>query len=209
MAVGAPVLAALCGCYTGSARVTSWPRVRREPGWVLVPVAFISQQGLEDCGAAALAMASTYLGVPLSRAEIVRERPPRDGGIRAGDLRDLARQHGFQAFLVRGTFLDFERQLGQGRPVIVGLAKPELGGKALLHYEVVVGFNRSRRRILSWDPAAGLRDDTVEGFAREWAPTDRLTLILLAPAASPQPPAPGRQRERIAASCSSRTGFTR
>jgi ABC-type bacteriocin/lantibiotic exporter with double-glycine peptidase domain len=167
------------GCYTGSAQTTSWSRVETGPGWLLLKdVRFIPQQGLSDCGAAALAMTLDYWRSPATVADIVVETPPRDGGIRAGELRDLARRRGFQAFLIQGTFDDLETQLRSGRPVVVGLAKPVLGGRALLHYEVVVGLNRTTRHVLSLDPAQGLRDNTVDGFAREWAPSDRLTLIL-------------------------------
>ena len=173
------------GCYTGSAKETSWPRVEREPGWSLVHVQYIPQQEEEDCGAAALAMATAYWKSPLARDEIVREKPPQGGGIRAGDLRDLARQRGFQAFLVQGTFRDFDKQLSLGRPLIVGTGKPILGGKVSLHYEVIVGFNRTTQHVLSWDPALGLREYSPEAFAREWAPSDRLTLILFKPGVTP------------------------
>jgi len=148
-------------------------------------VGYIPQQEEEDCGAAALAMATAYWKTPLSREEIVREKPPQGGGIRAGDLRDLARARGFEAFLVQGTFADFYKQLQLGRPLIVGTGKPILGGKVSLHYEVVVGFNRTTQHVLSWDPALGLREYTPEAFAREWAPSDRLTLILFRPNVSP------------------------
>lgn len=173
------------GCYTGSAKETSWPRIEREPGWSLVHVPYIPQQEEEDCGAAALAMATAYWKAPLAREEIVRQKPPQDGGIRAGDLRDLARQQGFEAFLVQGTFHDFDKQLALGRPLIVGTGKPILGGKVSLHYEVIVGFNRTTQHVLSWDPALGLREYSPEAFAREWAPSDRLTLILFKPGVTP------------------------
>jgi len=173
------------GCYTGSAKETSWPRIEREPGWSLVHVPYIPQQEEEDCGAAALAMATAYWKAPLAREEIVRQKPPQDGGIRAGDLRDLARQRGFEAFLVQGTFHDFDKQLALGRPLIVGTGKPILGGKVSLHYEVIVGFNRTTQHVLSWDPALGLREYSPEAFAREWAPSDRLTLILFKPGVTP------------------------
>jgi len=74
-------------------------------------------------------------------------------------------------------------QVSHGRPVLVGLAKPMLGGRAAAHYEVVVGMNRERKLIRSLDPARGLRENTLEGFAREWVPTRQLTIIVLPPQA--------------------------
>jgi hypothetical protein len=59
------------------------------------------------------------------------------------------------------------------------------GGRALAHYEVVIGMNRARRLILSLDPSVGLRENTLEGFAREWAPTHQVTIVFLGTAARP------------------------
>ena len=91
----------------------------------------------------------------------------------------VARHYGFRAFVVPGTWDDLEEELRQGRPVMVGLVKPELGGRGAAHFEVVVGLNRKRRAILTLDPARGLRENTAEGFAREWVPARQLTIIVL------------------------------
>ena len=98
-----------------------------------------------------------------------------------GALRDVARARGLDAYVVSGTLDDLFAQVGSGRPVVVGLAKPMAltGGRSLAHYEVVVGLNRSRRLILSLDPANGLRENTFEGFAREWAPTRQVTIVFV------------------------------
>ena len=71
-------------------------------------------------------------------------------------------------------------RIARGRPVLVGLAKPMMAGRAMAHYEVVVGINRSRGLILSLDPARGPRQNSLEGFAREWVPTHEVTLIIFA-----------------------------
>jgi ABC-type bacteriocin/lantibiotic exporter with double-glycine peptidase domain len=179
------------GCYTGSARgVASLPDLERAPGWVLVRgVHFVHQQSEADCGAAAMAMALSYWGQPTTLETVVAARPPHDGGIAAGELRDLARARGLQAFLVPGTFIDLETQLRRGRPVVVGLAKPITGNRAVQHYEVVIGLNRTEGRVLAWDPAQGLRENSVEGFAREWIPAHQLALIMFPrPADSQQTP---------------------
>ena len=55
------------------------------------------------------------------------------------------------------------------------------GGRAAAHYEVVVGINRARRLILTFDPARGPRENSFEGFAREWVPTGEVTLIVFPP----------------------------
>ena len=112
-------------------------------------------------------------------AEVVAADPPRDGGVRAGDLRDVARAKGLSAFVVAGTFADLFEQLGNGRPVPVGLAKPMTGGRARAHYEVVVAI--CDHRLLTLDPARGLSENSLEDFARESAPTGQVTLIVFRP----------------------------
>ena len=63
-----------------------------------------------------------------------------------------------------GTFDDLFAQVGRGRPVLVGLAKPMAltGGRSLAHYEVVIGLNRSKRL----DPVARSRDRAAREYAR-------------------------------------------
>jgi ABC-type bacteriocin/lantibiotic exporter with double-glycine peptidase domain len=176
----AVLLAPGAGCYTGSARDASADRIARDPEWLMLRgVPFIPQRGDLDCGAAALAMVLTFHQIPTSRAELVVETPPRDQGISAGALRDAARRRGLDAFVISGTWTDLEEQLQRGRPVVVGLWKPILGGRARAHYEVVVGINARKRRILSLDPGSGLRENSAEGFAREWAPGRAVTLVIL------------------------------
>jgi hypothetical protein len=174
-------LAAAPGCYAGSAHNVSaagLTAMTRDRSWQIVDeVPFVPQRTFRDCGPAALAMVLAHFRVPAA------DEPPEfsQGDVRAGTLRDVARARGLDAFVVAGTFDDIATQVGRGRPVLVGLAKPMAltGGRALAHYEVVIGFNRSRRLILSLDPASGLRENTLEGFAREWVPTGQVTIIVL------------------------------
>jgi len=179
---------AVPACYTGSAHTlpsASMTALARDPDWAIVSdVPFVPQQTARDCGPAALAMVLAHFRVPA-----VSPAPPElaAGDVRAGTLRDVARSSGLDAYVVSGTFADLFAQIGRGRPVVVGLAKPMAltGGRALAHYEVVIGVNRARRLILSLDPAMGLRENTLEGFAREWAPTQQVTIVFLGAADRP------------------------
>jgi ABC-type bacteriocin/lantibiotic exporter with double-glycine peptidase domain len=179
------IWASVSGCYAGQARAVSAQRasaLAADPAWTFVrDVPFVAQQSDSDCGPAALAMVLAHFGVPTSLAEVVAADPPRGGGVRAGDLRDVARARGLSAFVVAGTFADLFEQLGRGRPVLVGLAKPMTGGRALAHYEVVVAVDRRDHRLLTLDPARGLSENSMEAFAREWAPTGQVTLIVFRP----------------------------
>jgi ABC-type bacteriocin/lantibiotic exporter with double-glycine peptidase domain len=169
-------------CYVGSAHTVPASALSaraRDPGWQLVrDVPFVPQRTTRDCGPAALAMVLAHFRVAPPAAdhpELAR------GDVRAGALRDLARARGLEAYVVAGTFEDLFAEVGRGRPVVVGLAKPMAltGGRSRAHYEVVVGVSRSKRLILTLDPAMGLRENSFEGFAREWAPTRQVTIVFL------------------------------
>jgi ABC-type bacteriocin/lantibiotic exporter with double-glycine peptidase domain len=166
-------------CYTGTARSVSAGGIAADPSWVRVPdVPFVAQTTDRDCGAAALAMVlSRWRGRETAQL-VAALAPPGRAGIRVGALRDVARRQGLQAFVVSGTVDVLGAELARGRPIVVGLSKPIGRGHAVAHYEVVVGLNRARGLILSLDPARGLRQNTLAGFASEWTPTRRVALIV-------------------------------
>jgi hypothetical protein len=111
---------------------------------------------------------------------------PEGLGVQAGTLRDVLRKRGLEAYLVEGDLDDLERELGAGRPVLVGLAKPYTNG-IYAHYEVVAGLNRARGVVATVDPGAGWRQNTLAGFMQEWQPTHHLTLVV-SPAADSSAP---------------------
>jgi ABC-type bacteriocin/lantibiotic exporter with double-glycine peptidase domain len=168
-AFAAALLAGCVSTYAGTARPAD-PSLLDEPGWRAVRVAEILQENRRDCGAAALAMVLGYHG-----ARIKLEAPER--GLRADALRDAARARGLDAFCVAGAMDDLERELSEGRPVLVGLVKPTLEG-GLPHYEVVVGLDRAGRRIATIDPARGLTVNSAEGFEQEWSGAERLAIVI-------------------------------
>ncbi len=184
----AALVLAAASCYAGEAHDVSPRRaaaLEADPAWKFVRgVPFIAQRADSDCGPAALAMVLSHFGVKTSLAEVAQLSPPDEVGVRAGGLRDAARAKGMQAFVVEGTFNDLVDQLSRDRPVLVGLAKPITGGRALAHYEVVVGIDRTDKKIVTLDPSRGLRENSLEGFAKEWVPTGRVTLIVFPRAAS-------------------------
>ena len=138
----------------------------------------VRQLAREDCGAAALAMVLSYWQLPVTREDISAANPPApDRGISAAALRDFARGRGLQAFLIEGEIADLNRELARHRPVLVGLMK-RYGGRVYRHYEVVVGVSHQEQRVLTLDPAHGMRVNTREGFAAEWTAAGRLTLIV-------------------------------
>lgn len=184
----AALVLAATSCYAGEAHDVSPRRaaaLEADPAWKFVRgVPFIPQREDSDCGPAALAMVLSHFRVKTSLAEVAALSPPDKVGVRAGGLRDVARAKGMEAFVVEGNFNDLVDQLSRDRPVLVGLAKPITGGRALAHYEVVVGIDRTDKKIVTLDPSRGLRENSLEGFAKEWVPTGRVTLIVFPRAAA-------------------------
>lgn len=176
--------ASLLGCasFPGTARPADIEDLRREEGWLLLDdVPFVRQATAKGCGAACLAMVLGRFGDGTAVEALEKEcTVPGGDGIRAADLRDAARRRGMSAFLIRGTVADLEHELSRGRPVIVGVLKPN-GAGFTSHFEVVVGLHRERGRIATQDPALGLLCDSLEGFEGEWRPANGVTLVLFLP----------------------------
>lgn len=178
---------ASAGCsYLGTAESFDPADLDRESGWIAVKaVPLVLQEAEEDCGAAALTMALRHSQVPTSLEEVVRACPPEPGrGIKAGVLRDYAHRKGLQAFVFPGGLSDFEKELSQGRPVIVGLVKPTVNG-GITHFEVVVAIHPGKELVVTLDPARGWTRNGYPGFLAEWEPANRLTLAILRPRESP------------------------
>ena len=162
--------------YAGAARDLTPDALRNEPGWLAVRgVPFVRQDGEHDCGPAALEMIERYW---------YPDRPPPGGSdserrTTAAELRERARRQGLDAFVIAGSFDDIHHELVRQRPLIAGLAKPTTLEGRVSHFEVIVAINLEARRIATLDPARGLRQNTFEGFGREWVAAGRLLIVAL------------------------------
>jgi ABC-type bacteriocin/lantibiotic exporter with double-glycine peptidase domain len=185
-AVAAAVVAACAqgaaACHNGTAPAASPTALAGEPGWTLVRgVPFVPQAREESCGAAALAMVLSFWAVPPDDVRAAGVDPAAgdaERGIGAGQLRDWARASGLDAYLVSADLGDLASELGRGHPIVVGLERSDGPGRVRPHYEVVVGIHREKQRILTLDPAAGWRENSLEAFAREWLPGGRAALMI-------------------------------
>ena len=168
-----------CSVYTGQASSLQPQTLKREAGWLSVDgVPMLRQTDDHDCGPTALSMVLAYW-----QPGSARLRSDRDMQISAGELREIAKRHGLSAYVVAGTVDDLVYELKHGRPVIVGTAKPTVGG-ALTHYEVVIGLHRESQRVATLDPAAGYRQNSFTGFLTEWNATGQVLLVVV-PAKAP------------------------
>jgi ABC-type bacteriocin/lantibiotic exporter with double-glycine peptidase domain len=183
-----------CASYLGSARDFSPSTLDSEAGWIAVrSVPWFEQRGKHDCGAAAIAMVVSHWTGAAAEHVAAALRPASNSGIQAQRLRTVAQAHGLAAFLVHGRLDDLAHELDQGRPVLVGLAKPHRDG-LLPHYEVVVAFHRQKQLVVTLDPAAGWRQNTVDGFVAEWKPAGFLALVVMK--AAPPAEAPSKSASR-------------
>jgi predicted double-glycine peptidase len=182
-------LSAGCASYQGTARSVAPHTLRADSGWQRVEgVPQVHQRGAKDCGAAALSAVLGYWSRPEpapARAQIDAElrkstgEGARDMGLSAGALRDYARRQGLKAYVFHGTFADLQHELELGRPVIVGVHKALSSREYLAHYEVVLGYHPARERVLTLDPAHGLREYPKQGFLEEWQRTKQTTLVVM------------------------------
>jgi hypothetical protein len=185
LAIGG-VCALAVGC--GGLFQTAGPAARAaDPGWMVTPeVRLVRQRELWDCGPAALGTLLSRWQASGTPAIDVRKvfEPGHGPGVKAGQLRTVARTLGLRAFLVKGTIDDLGYELLRGRPVLVGLVSYR-GKRTLGHYAVVVGLRRDRARILLADPGRGWRDLGMPAFELEWGPTGHVAMMVFPPAAEP------------------------
>ena len=169
-----PLLAAASGAETPAPAGLT-------PVWIDVP--FVHQPK-EGCGAASIAMVMRYWAAQQKSAPsaesdadaIQRELySPLGHGIRAEQMGEYLRQHGFQVFALNGSWSDLEEQLRKGRPLIVAL-RP--GGQRELHYVVIDGIDAERGLVTVNDPAERkLLTRERAGFEREWSATHNWLLL--------------------------------
>ena len=182
-AAAALALVGLAGCvsFGGRSRAFDSTRLASDPGWnVAAPTPTVRQEGSQDCGAASLAMIAGRWRVELSLEEAVAALPEAaTQGVRLGDLRDVARAHGLQAFAIAGDRDTLVHELRAGRPVIVGLLIRHGPRRVLSHYEVIVAVHAVDDRFVTIDPAAGSRVRSWADLDAEWLPSGRPALVVV------------------------------
>ncbi len=162
----------LCGAAYAAGAVNLW-----------VDVPFVKQQK-NGCGAASLAMVMEYwqrkegqpAGSNAKPAHILRALYSKTAhGIYAPSMVRYLRQNGYRTFAFAGRWADLERELEEGRPLIVAL-KPD--GSRSFHYVIVAGVDDPERLVLLNDPAQRkLLKVERSRFEREWQATQHWTLL--------------------------------
>src|SRR5690242_2470990 len=109
LAVAGSFLLFAAGCgYLGSASDFDPRELESSPDWLIVrDVPVVHQKETVDCGIAAILMVLGYWNVPGAQEAVAQSCPiVPDGGVRARDLRDVARGAGLRAFLIHGEWTD-------------------------------------------------------------------------------------------------------
>jgi ABC-type bacteriocin/lantibiotic exporter with double-glycine peptidase domain len=149
--------------------------------WLDVP--FVAQTK-DGCGAATIAMVMQYWEHQQSQRTKPEAQPLQilhalyseaAHGIYASAMAGYLQSNGFRAFAFAADWMDIERQLHFGRPLIVAL-KPE--SSSLLHYVVVAGLDEPQQVVLVNDPAQRklLKEDRSQ-FEREWKAAGNWALL--------------------------------
>jgi len=142
--------------YTGGARPVEPAQMQLDDHWLrAAPTPVVRQQQETDCGLAALAMVAGTWGRNWSVGELARAMPPGKDGVKLGALRDYARTHELDAFAIAATPRDLARELGAGRPVLLGLMLPFDRGHNRSHYEVAIALDPATGNVITIDPASG------------------------------------------------------
>lgn len=180
-----------CASYAGTATSAEPEVLARQGNWLMVrDVPVVRQEARDDCGAAALASVLKFWGRDATPSAIEARIGQENRRLRAGDIVAYARQEGLRSYVFFGNLADIRYELEQGRPVLVGLGKALDSKRAVLHYEVVVGYEPKQARLLLIDPDRGFQVDSVDGFSTEWMRSKGVTIVTF----RPTPPAQASAR---------------
>jgi tetratricopeptide (TPR) repeat protein len=139
--------------------------------------------GMKSCGAGSLSAVLGYYGEPVTLEDLDTVLPKgRNDGVLTLDLVLEARRRGYDARMVEGTPELVERELLEGRPVILMLQVLDSLGKRrdLYHYIVADGIEPSSGRVRVQLGDAKQRWTTFKRLDHAWRSAQR-TALLIAP----------------------------
>lgn len=140
--------------YTGGARPVQPTQL--DAHWLkAAPTPVVLQKRPSDCGLAALAMIAGAWGRRWSLDDMAHRLPPGEHGVKLRELRDFARERGFEAYAIKANAQDLHDELAQGRPVLLGLILPHDMKRNRSHYEVAIALDPKDGTVITIDPASG------------------------------------------------------
>ncbi|RPH55438.1 tetratricopeptide repeat protein, partial [bacterium] len=174
-----------CAAYTPLRTLEPGPGARVITG---VPVPSF---GIQSCGAGSLSAILNYHGEPVTLEELETALPKgRNDGVLSLDLVLEARRRGYDAQMIEGSPELVERELLEGRPVILMIEVLNAPGERrdLFHYLVADGVEPSKGMVRVHLGDGKPRWTTFERLDKAWRATRRTTLLI----------APGRPGARTA-----------
>lgn len=137
--------------------------------------------GLKSCGPGSLSAVLTYHGSPVTLEELDRVLPKgRNEGVVTLDMVLEARRRGYDARMVEATPELVERELREGRPVILMLQVFDAPGQGrdLYHYIVADGIEPEKGLVRVQIGDEKLRWTTFRRLDRRWRATRRAALLI-------------------------------
>jgi Flp pilus assembly protein TadD len=199
-----PVALAAGGCAAYTLRTPDpGPQARVLTG---VPVPSF---GMKSCGAGSLSAVLGYHGEAVTLEELDAVLPKgRNDGVLTLDLVLEARRRGYDARLVEGTAELVEREILEGRPVILMLQVLNSPGEKrdLFHYIVVEGIEPSKGVVRVQLGDGKQRWTTFARLDRAWRATRRTTLLISPDGPGAQMAARNSLRYAVALEAAGRTG---
>jgi len=115
----------------------------------VIPNVPLQKWDIESCGAGSLSTVLQHYGDPTSMDEWDRTLPKTRGGVLSIDLVLAARQKGFDSRIITGDRATVERELLDGRPVLLMLQVIQAPGKAydFFHYVVLDGIDTAAQLV--------------------------------------------------------------
>jgi hypothetical protein len=143
-------------------------------------------EGLEGCGAQALAAAMALVDPETDADAIAAELPWHDDGANPVDLLLEARRRGFEARIARGTWDQLDAAARSGHAVIVMLdsapvVKTLTGGiptPRVMHWSIVSGIATDASAILLGAPRGRHHRVQRDDFETRWAKSDQCTITI-------------------------------
>ena len=137
----------------------------------VIPDVPMQKWDIKSCGAGALSSVLQHYGDPTTMQEWDASLPKTRGGVMSIDLALAARQKGFDARLVTGDQQMVERELLDGRPLILMLQVIQAPGKGydFFHYVVLDGIDSKNQLVRSQFGDAKARWVKFDRLESAWA----------------------------------------
>ncbi len=144
---------------------------------LVLEVPYVKQEK-NFCGPASLAMVLMYWGSTVSQYEIgERVQNKEKKGVWGEDLKSVAENLGFNAFIYSSDINNIKENLSKGRPIIVPLTS---GSSSNFHFVLIVGVSSTNSKLIYHDPAEeSFSVIDIEEFITKWKPSNYWALLVV------------------------------